>query len=172
MLVIVLVLAWAVDDPAWVNGKADLTDGLALCAVLGMAVGLFGPKIGWGRWTTHLVGALFAGLLIPVLAGWALEPGTSVAQAFRVTADGTVQAYLDIAWLGRQFTTQEVHYVLVLGAIVWATAQFAAYAVFGHRRPLNAVLVVGIVLVGNMALTEPRRSCRTSSRSPARRCSC
>ena len=48
---------------------------------------------------------------------------------------------------------QEVHYVLVLGALVWGTAQFAAYAVFGHRRPLNAVVIVGLVLVGNMALT-------------------
>ena len=30
---------------------------------------------------------------------------------------------------------------------------FASYAVFGHHRPLNAVIVVGIVLVGNMAFT-------------------
>ncbi len=97
---------------------------------------------------------MLAGLLIPnLLAGSALAPGSSVGQAFRLTADGTVQAYLDIAWLGRQFTDQEVDYVLVLGALVWATAQFAAYAVIGHRRPLNAVLMMGIVLVGNMALT-------------------
>ena len=33
--------------------------------------------------------------------------------------------------------TQEVHYILVLGAIVWGTMQFASYAVFGHRRPLE-----------------------------------
>ena len=30
---------------------------------------------------------------------------------------------------------------------------FASYAVFGHRRPMNAVIVVGVVLVANMALT-------------------
>ncbi len=150
---IVIILASAVDDPGWVNGKATLTDGLVWCALLGAAVGFLGPKVGWNRGTTHLVGALFAGLLIPILAGWAFAPGASPGHAFRMTADGTVQAYLDIVWRGRQFTTQEIHYVLVLGALVWATAQFASFAVFGHRRPLNAVVVVGIVLVGNMALT-------------------
>ena len=31
--------------------------------------------------------------------------------------------------------------------------EFAAYAVFGHRRPLNAVVVVGLLLVANMSLT-------------------
>lgn len=151
--VVVLVLAWAMDDPAWVNGKPALTDGLALCALLGAAMGLLGPKVGWGRWTTHLIGALFAGLLIPILAGWAFAPGSSPAEAFRLTAEGSVEAYLDLAWRGRQFTTQEIHYVLVIGSLVWATAQFAAYAVFGHRRPLNAVVVVGLILIGNMALT-------------------
>lgn len=153
VLVIVCVLAWAVDNPAWVNGNPARTDGLVLCALLGLAVGLVGPKVGWGRWTTHLTGALLAGLLIPILAGWAFAPNSSASEAFRLTAEGTAEAYLDIAWRGRQFTTQEVHYVLVLGGLVWGTAQFAAYAVFGHRRPLNAVVIVGLVLVGNMALT-------------------
>ena len=148
-----VVLAWAVDDPAWVNGREALTDALPLCAVLGVTVGLLGPKLGWGRWTTHLVGAAFAALVIPVLGGWAIEPGTSVAQAFRVTAEGSTEAYLDLAWRGLQLTSQEVHYILVLGGIVWGTAQFAAYAVFGHRRPLGAIVVVGLVLLANMALT-------------------
>ena len=30
---------------------------------------------------------------------------------------------------------------------------FAGYAVFGHRRPLNAVVLIGVLLVLNMALT-------------------
>ena len=37
-----------------------------------------------------------------------------------------------------------------------------SYAVFGHRRPLNAVIVAGIVLLANMSMTF-RTSCRTSS---------
>jgi transglutaminase-like putative cysteine protease len=153
VVVVSLVLATAVDDPAWVNGRQALTDGLVPCALLGVVVGFAGPKLGWGRWTTHLVGALAAAIAIPIIAGWAVLPGASIAEAFHETASGTVQAYLDIAWRGRQFTDQEVHYVLVLGGIVWGTAQFTAYAVFGHRRPLNGVIVTGLMLLANMALT-------------------
>jgi transglutaminase-like putative cysteine protease len=148
-----VVVAWAVDDPAWVNGKGQLTDVLAVCALLGVAFGVAGPKLGWGRWTTHLVGALFAGLLLPIIAGFAALPDASPAAAFQYTADGSIDAYLDIAWRGLQFTRQEIHYILVLGIVIWATSQFGAYAVFGHRRPLNAVVVMGLVLVLNAGLT-------------------
>jgi transglutaminase-like putative cysteine protease len=76
-----------------------------------------------------------------------------MSEAFTATAAGTVNAYLDIAWRGRRFTSEEIHYILVLGILLWATAQFAAYAVYGHRRPLNAVIGIGLALVANMALT-------------------
>jgi transglutaminase-like putative cysteine protease len=148
-----LIVAWAVDAPRWVNGKGELTDVLALCALGGVAVGFVGPKVAWGRWTTHLVGALFAGLLLPILAGWTPVDGASPAAAFAFTAEGSIDAYLDIAWRNLRFTDQEVHYVLVLGWLIWGTAQFAAYSVFGHRRPLNAVVVLGLLLIANMALT-------------------
>ena len=39
------------------------------------------------------------------------------------------------------------------GLIVWGTSQFASYAAFGHRRPINAVVVVGLLLLANMSLT-------------------
>lgn len=151
--VLALILAWAIDDPAWVNGRGALTDSLPLCAMAGLAFGMVGPKVGWGRWTTHAIGAVFAGLLIPILAGWASVPGSSAWAAFRFTADGTAEAYLDIAWRNLQYTSQEVHYILVLGAITWGTCQFLGYAVFGHRRPLNGVVITGLVLLANMALT-------------------
>ncbi|HKF85071.1 MAG TPA: transglutaminase domain-containing protein [Candidatus Limnocylindrales bacterium] len=148
-----LILASAIDDPAWVNGKGELTDGLWLCALLGVGFGFAGPKLRWGRWTTHLVGALFAGLLVPILAGFAALPGSAPAAAFNATADGTIDAYLDIAWRSLEFTREEIHYVVVLGIVAWGTSQFGSYAVFGHRRPLNAVVVMGLVLVLNATLT-------------------
>ncbi len=151
--VMVGVMALAVDDPAWVNGHGRLTDGLVVLALLGMAVGFIGPKVGWGRWTTHGVGALFAGLLVPILSGWYSMANPAIGAAFQKTSDEAVGAYIDLAWLHRPFTTQELHYVLVLGVIVWGTAQFASYAVFGHRRPLNAVIMAGVVLLANMSMT-------------------
>ena len=41
----------------------------------------------------------------------------------------------------------------MLGLFVWGTSMFAAYAAFGHRRPLNAIVIVGLVLLVNMSLT-------------------
>ncbi len=148
-----VIVATAIDEPAWVDGHGALTDCLAECGLLGALAGFAGAKAGWGRWTTHMVGALFAGLLLPIIAGWAVLPGVPPAQAFRFTANGTLQAYLDLTVRGLPFTTQEVHYVLVLAGLVWGTMQYGAYAVFGHRRPLSAVVVVGLVLLANMALT-------------------
>ena len=43
--------------------------------------------------------------------------------------------------------------IFSLGILVWATSMFATYAVFGHHRPLNAVIVLGVVLLANMAFT-------------------
>ena len=153
VVLMIAVLASAIDDPAWVNGRGDLTDGLVWLGLLGVAIGFIGPKVGWGRWTTHAIGALFAGLVIPIVAGLAEAPKASFGHAFWITAQGTVQAYLDIAWRNFAFTSQEVHYILVLGILVWATGQFASYAVFGHHRPLNAVIVAGIVLLSSMSST-------------------
>lgn len=148
-----LIVAWAIDDPAWVFGRGALTDCLGTFALFGVAIGFLGPKLGWGRWTTHLMGALFAALLIPVFVGWTAYEGTSIWGAFNRVAYESVDAYLDLAWRRMALTDQEIHYVVVMGWIVWGTAQFSSYAVFGHRRPLAAILVMGLVLVVNMALT-------------------
>ncbi len=151
--VLAMSVGFAMDDVAWVLGRSTWTDVLPLCAAAGVTVGLLGPKVGWSRWTTHLVGALFAGVLLPIVAGFVVEPGLGPAAAFRITADGTVAAWEDLFWRGRRVTPEVIHYVLSLGVVCWATGQFGAYAVFGHRRPLNAVVVMGLVLLTNMALT-------------------
>ena len=107
LLVIALTLAFAVDDPAWVNGRSQLTDCLPLMrAARASRSASSVPRLGWGRWTTHAIGAVFAGLLIPILAGWAAHPGMSAERRSAPPRSGTVNAYLDLAWYRRQFTTR------------------------------------------------------------------
>jgi transglutaminase-like putative cysteine protease len=72
---------------------------------------------------------------------------------YRATATAVTRAWIDLAVLNRSVTIQTGHYLLAIGIIVWSVGQFAAYAVFGHRRPLDAVIVVGLILLGNMAMT-------------------
>ena len=154
VLLICLTMAWAIDDARWVLGNPDYLDLLVLAAVGGVLVGFIGPKVGWGRWLTFLIGAVFAALLVPLLVALVDFPGgASIGELYQATATSTVQAYVDIAILGLSSTTQYLHYILVLAMVVWATSMFASYAVFGHHRPLSAVVVVGVILVGNMALT-------------------
>jgi hypothetical protein len=147
-------LAWSLDDALLVLGRPDLTDFLIWTALGGAAMGLVGPLVGWGRWTTHVIGAAFAALVTPLLVGTLLLPESANAgQLFQATTDEVVRAWSDLVLAGRLSTPAYGHHLLVLGLITWASSQFASYATFGHRRPINAVVVIGLLLLANMSLT-------------------
>lgn len=149
-----LTMAWSIDDASWVLGRRGLTDFLPWAASLGVAWGLLSAKIGWSRWLAHLLGAVAAALILPLIVGSILVPGGGNSVVwFQATAGSVVDAYLDLTYRGLVYTTQIGHFLLVLGILCWATGQFAAYAVFHHRRPASAVVLVGAGLVANMALT-------------------
>ena len=149
-----LSLAWSLDDAILVLGDGRVTDFLTWSALGGVLIGVLGPTVGWGRWTTHLVGAAFAALLTPLLVGMVLPDGGSTPYSlFQATTDSAVLAWSDLIVNRRPSTFQYGHHLLVLGLIVWGTTQFASYAAFGLRRPLNGVIVIGLLLIGNMSLT-------------------
>ncbi len=154
VMVLCLTMAWSIDDVALVLGNGAFTDFLAPVAVMGVLFGFVGPKVGWGRWLTYLVGACFAALIVPLIVGAQLpdvEP--SLTAAFDATATSMVQAVIDLVVIGLPLTNEYAHYMLFLGLLVWATSMFASYAVFGHHRPLNAIVVVGLLLLVNMSLS-------------------
>jgi transglutaminase-like putative cysteine protease len=147
-------MAWSIDDVAPILARGDFTDMLAPMAIAGMLIGLIGAKVGWGRWLTYLIGAVFAALIVPLVVGSILLDGAgTLPEAFRETATSLVNAWTDLAVLGLPLTNEYGHYLLVLGLLVWGTSMFAAYTTFGHRRPLNAIVVVGLILLVNMSLT-------------------
>lgn len=148
-------LAWSLDDARLVLGRDALTDFLVWTAVGGALAGFVGPMVRWGRWRTYLVGAAFAALLTPLIVGTVLLEGAdaTLQGLFTATADEAARAAQDLIIANRRTTSAYGHHLLVLGLIVWGSAMFASFAVFGHRRPLNAILLVGFLLVGNMSLT-------------------
>ncbi len=147
-------LAWSISDARWVIGRGDLTSFLPFAAAGGVAWGFISAKAGWSRWQAHLLGAVFAGLLLPIMVGGVLLLGDfTPGPAFVATASSTIEAYLDLAFRGMAFTQEYGHFMLILGIMCWANGQFTSYAVFGHHRPLNAVIMSGIALVLNMSLT-------------------
>lgn len=160
VVLMTVALAWSIDDAKWVNGVDSLTDFLPLIGLAGITVGFVGPKLGWGRWTTHLLGVALAAIVLPIVAG-GIVLGDAVtgygpaalAARYHEAAQIVTRVWIDLGVRGLPFTTEYGHYFIALGALVWATGQYAAYAVFGHRRALDAVIVTGLVLLGNMALT-------------------
>ena len=156
----VVALCWSIDDAKWVGGVGSVTDFLPLIGLVGVAIGFAGPKLGWGRWTTHLLGVAFAAIVLPIVAGRIVLGDTVsgfgpavLAASYRTSAEVIVQVWQDLAIDGKTLTGQTGHYYIAFGAVAWATGQFAAYAVFGHRRALDAVIVAGLAILANMFLT-------------------
>ena len=153
VFVLTMTVAWSIDDAAWVLGRDHFTDFLALTVGWGIAIGFIGAKAGIGRWPTYLLGSILAALVVPLYVGAVLEPEGSWLVQYEATATSVVEAWRDLAILNRNVTVQYGHFLVVLGLFTWATAMYAAYTTFGHKRPLNAIVLVGLVLVVNMGFT-------------------
>ncbi len=108
----------------------------------------------------YLVGAVLAGLVLPLVAGalvlgadgQRVDLGNPVA-IYRAAGNVAYGVWADLVRDGRPFTSQFGHYHIVFGALVWAAGMLAGGAVFARRRPLDAVVVVGLLLLANMAIT-------------------
>jgi hypothetical protein len=161
--VMVMVLGGSLQDAAWTpdSNNPDI-NFLPWVGLFGVAWGVMGAKVGWGRWRTHILGALIAGLVLPLIVGGiALGPQAhvgwdpySLARRLVAALDVARGVWTDLVIIGKSTTTQWTHYHLVFGAVVWGAGILAGYTVFGHRRPLDAVVVVGLAIVANMALTQ------------------
>jgi len=156
-----VTFAWSLDDAGWVPISQGSTGYLPWLAIAGVGVGLAGTKLGLGRWKTNLVGGVIAGLVLPLVAGTVvlgdaaggLDPA-SILLRYKTAGDVAFHIWADLVRDGRSFTTQYGHYHMIFGGLVWAAGQAAGVAVFARRRPLDAVVVVGLLLLANMAIME------------------
>lgn len=161
VLLLVASLAWSLMDAGWVPVSQGSTGYLIWLVVAGVMIEFIGAKAGWGRWRTHLVGAVLAGLVLPLVAGAVvLATEDQVADLgnpltmYRAAGSVAYHVWADLVRDGRPFTSQYGHYHIVFGALVWAAGMLAGGAVFARRRPLDAVVVVGLLLLANMGITD------------------
>ena len=158
-MAMVATFGWSLINADWTPGRPGDSNFLPWVGMIGLAFGIFGAKVGWGRWRTHVVGALFAGLFLPLIVGGiVLGPDTgwdlqALGARFVATASVAQQVWNDLVVRSLPFTTQSAHYHLVFGALVWGAGLLAGFTVFGHHRPLDAVVVVGLADLANMSLT-------------------
>ena len=151
--VLALTVAWSFDDAAWVLSEKGWGDFYAPAAILGVLFGFAGAKIRWPRWLSHLIGAMAAAIIVPLFIGSILAPGANPYDQYRATATSVIKAWIDLGLHNEPVTREYGHFLLTIGLLVWSVGQFAGYAVFGHRRPLDAVIVVGLVLLSSISLT-------------------
>jgi hypothetical protein len=110
----------------------------------GILIGFIGGKSGLGRWPTYLLGAILAAVVVPLYVGDVLIPDAIWLDQYKATAGSVVDAWRDLAIRNQAVTQQYGHFLLTLGLFTWATAMYAGYTTFGHRRPLNAIVLVGL----------------------------
>ncbi len=156
VLVVVMcsMLALAIDDARIILGRGELTDLLLWSAIAGALIGSLGPTVGWGRWRTYAIGAILASLVVPLLVGSSFtDVQWDLQRLFTVAGGEAWEAVSDLVVRRERLTNAVGHHMLIIALWVWASSMFAGYAVFGHRRPINGVMLIGLLLVLNMALT-------------------
>ncbi|HJP88408.1 MAG TPA: transglutaminase domain-containing protein [Candidatus Limnocylindrales bacterium] len=157
-LVMVDAVALSLVNSGW-TGNVGNSGFLPWLAVGGVLFGAAGAKVGWGRWRTHVVGAAIGGLIIPLIVGGVLlpaDPGWGPAGLYARMAESSHvvrNVWHQLVELGLPTTTEYGYYHLVFGTMIWAAGLLAGFAVFGHRRPLDVVITLALILLANMALT-------------------
>jgi len=107
---------------------------------------------GLGLVRAHLVGAIAAAGVLLWLAGEALLQVRADA-----VSETVVSAQAGAVWeeartaITEGVSTPAITFLL-LGAILWTTAQFSAFSIFRHDRGGPAVVAIGVVLFLNLAL--------------------
>jgi len=147
-------MAWSISDARWILGRDGLTSFLIWVGLAAALWGYVSGRLNISPWLAHLIGC-FIGAFVLIEAVGASLPGATPGLTgwFNAAANSVTQAYLDLAWRHQVSTLQTGHFSLILGILVWGTAQAASYDVFGYRRSINGVLLLAVVLIANMALT-------------------
>ena len=146
-------MAWSIADARWILGRDELSSFLIWIALAASLWGYFSSRLGVPAWIAHVLGCVLGTFVIIEVVG-SLMPGArpSLYGWFQATANSVGQAYLDLTWRHQISTLQYGHFCIILGVLVWGTAQAASYDVFGYHRSINGILLMAVILVANMTI--------------------
>jgi len=154
VLLLTGTMAWSIADARWILGRDELTSFLIWVALAGALWGYLSARLDLPAWLAQALGCTIAAFILIEAVGASLPNTTpGLTTWFQATANSVTQAYLDLTWRHQVSTLQVGHFCLILGVLVWGTAQAASYDVFGYHRSVNGVLLLAVVLIANMALT-------------------
>jgi transglutaminase-like putative cysteine protease len=154
VLILAGTMAWSIADARWILGQDSLTSFLIWVALAASLWGWVSARLDMRPWVAHTLGCVIGAIVLIEVVGSTLYVGPPDPIAWlNATSDSVTQAYLDLTWRHQAVTLQVGHFCIVLGILVWGTAQAASYDVFGYHRAVNGVLLLAVALVANMALT-------------------
>ncbi|HEY5474886.1 MAG TPA: transglutaminase domain-containing protein, partial [Candidatus Limnocylindrales bacterium] len=147
-------MAWSIANARWILGRDELTSFLIWIAPAAVLWSYLSARLGISPWLAHALGCFIGAVVLIEAIGISIPMADpSLGGWFHATANSVTQAYLDLTWRHQISTIQYGHFCLILGIVVWGTAQAAAYDVFAYHRSVNGVLLLSVVLIANMALT-------------------
>src|ERR1035437_8020499 len=156
VLILTATMAWSISDARWILAQDSLTSFLVAVAVVAALWGYISARLSLRPWVAHTIGCAIGAIVLIEVVGSTLYvgPNGNLFDWFNATGYSVTQAYLDLTWRHQVVTLQVGHFCLILGVLVWGTAQAASYDVFGYHRAVNGVLLLAVVLIANMALTQ------------------
>lgn len=154
VLLLVGAMAWSIADARWILGRDQLTSFVIWAAITAASWGYVSARLDMPPWLAQALGCMIGAFVLIEMIGASLPDATpGLLGWFSATANSVTQAYLDLTWRHQSSTIQVGHFCLILGVVVWGTAQAASYDVFGYHRSVNGVLLLAVVMLANMSLT-------------------
>jgi transglutaminase-like putative cysteine protease len=145
--IMVLALAWSAQGAEWLPQLEFLVPVAAYAVIAGAIIGLLPLSVV----VTLPLGALIgAGVVLWAIGG---EYFPALDQGARLIALRDELAEWTLIVLRTGYPPQLTPYAIAFGVVMWTTGFVAAHAVYRHHRVLDAIVVVGIVLVANMSAT-------------------
>ncbi|HEY8167565.1 MAG TPA: transglutaminaseTgpA domain-containing protein [Candidatus Limnocylindrales bacterium] len=153
--IMLLALGVAVDSSRWVGstvGGDSRTGFLPFVLIAGAVWGFAGAKSRLPALAVHAAGAVFGTVLVIILVAGVNSAANELTA--RIAALSLSLDRFGVDLLVRQVRSSETApFLLVTGCIAWATGAYAAFAIFRRHRPMDALVVCGLLLLANLSLT-------------------
>jgi transglutaminase-like putative cysteine protease len=150
LIVMVLSLAWSVGGAAWLrSADGPLLDFLVPVGVFAVVCGALLGVTGLSVVYTLPIGALIGGAIVLWTIGG--EYFTRLDQLGRLFALRDELVSWTIVALRTGYPLELSPWAIGLGLLMWTTAFIAGYTVYRHHRVLDAILLIGALLIANMS---------------------
>ncbi len=147
LMVMLLSLCWSVQRAEWL----EQTEFLVPIAFFALLLGAFLALTPLSVTLTLPISAVVGAGIVLWTVGGEYFPVLSQDARFLTLRDDAVNWVRILA--DRGYAPQLTPYAVGLGVLMWVTAFIAAYTLYRHHRVLDAILLVGALVIANISAT-------------------